>query len=309
MNTPSILSIFLLVSLLACGSYAHTIGNDPIPIRIPSTPFIEMQKNVSMRRSDFAIDALSSEYSSPLFSGTIRGVITASYVLNESVSGDLDSNLHPTYFRTFNTQTYAKDYFAKRSAVMALAAATHMDSACHVYQEPCTSITDFNATQYTFLPLVVINVTNSVFGGVGNPDYGLSVADLKAWERVHGRIPRRAFVVMLSGWSNRIYNEALYFNRDANGNKHFPGFSNAAIDWLLEHRPWINGIGVDTSSVDIAVNFSFHVHYAINGVTKVSVENLNLSNRNIPVAGAHISVIPTLYGGAPEATTNAVIYV
>lgn len=323
-NTLAILLVVCVTILVASGVHAHSDKRDAYPDRRPSTPFLTMQKEIADRLRDEGVEIIDDDgsdynttsrrslYSPPLFSGSIRKIIRASYVLNETISGDLDPNLHPTYYRQFHTQTVAKDWFAKDSVVMGAALATHMDSACHVYQSPCTSITDFNATQYTMLPLVVINVTQQVFGGAGNPDYGLSVADIRNWEitQNQGRpLPRRAFVVMLSGWSNRVYNEVLYFNRDASGQKHFPGFSNEAIDWLLLNRPWIAGIGVDTSSVDIGVNWSFHVHYAINGVTKVSVENLKLSSKEIPLSGAYIDVTPVLYQDAPEATVTATIYV
>lgn len=299
---------------------------DPYPLRRASTPFLAMKKAAAdrLRSINYEVDEDDESYDgydqydhrrdvqtiNYLFQGGIRRVIRASYILNESVSGDLDPNLHPTYYRSFFTQTVEKDWFAKKSAVMGLAIATHMDSPCHVYAPPCVSITDFNATQYEMTPLVVINVTQQVFGGAGNPDYQVTVADLQAWEATHHRrIPRRAFVAMMSGWSNRVYNEVLYFNRDSTGQKHFPGFSNEAIDWLLANRPWISGIGVDTSSVDAGINWSFHVHYAINGAAKISVENLNLSNKKIPLSGAYISNTPVLYDDAPEASVASTIYV
>ena len=324
-HLAAMLLVAVAVLILVDSGTADSHPIDVHPLIRPSTPFLAMKKAAAdrIRRIGYEVseddnseqhddgdDRRRTNIASPLFSGTIRKIIRASYVLNESISGDLDSNLKPTYYRTFDTQTVAKNWFAKRSVIMGAALATHMDSACHVYASPCISITDFNATQYEMTPLVVINITQKVFGGVGNPNYEVSVADLQAWEATHHkRIPNRAFVAMMSGWSNRVYNEVLYFNRDATGQKHFPGFSNAAIDWLLANRPGISGIGVDTSSLDAAINFSFHVHYALLGAGKVGIENLKLTSRDIPLSGAYISNTPVLYDDAPEATVAATIYV
>jgi kynurenine formamidase len=38
----------------------------------------------------------------------------------------------------------------------------------------------------------------------GNPDARVEVADLRAYERHHGRIPRHAAVFMYSGWERRV---------------------------------------------------------------------------------------------------------
>ena len=322
----AMLLVAVAVLILVDSGTADSHPIDVHPLIRPSTPFLAMKKAAADRirrigyevseddgtedQHDDGSDIRRTNGPRPLYpGGAIRKVIRASYVLNESISGDLDPGLHPTYYRSFYTQTVAQNWFAKKSVLMGAAAATHMDSACHVYAPPCISVTDFNATQYEMLPLVVINITAKVFGAVPNPDYEAAVADFQAWEAVHGRIPNRAFVVIMTGWSNRVYNEALYFNRDSTGQKHFPGFSNAAIDWLMLRRAGISGIGVDTSSLDSGTNWSFHVHYTILGAGKVAVENLKLSSRDIPLSGAYISVRPVLHDGAPETTVAATIYV
>jgi len=202
-----------------------------------------------------------------------------------------------------------KNSFAKKSAILGMGTATHMDSACHVYMEPCTSITDYNITQYTMTPLRIINVTEQVFGGNGDSDYEVTVADLLASEAAFGVFENRAFIQMLSGWSNRVYHTELYENRDASGQKHFPGWSPEAVEWLLTNRPWISGIGVDTSSIDAAVNWHFNAHYMINAFVKVSVENVKLTDRNIPLTGSYINNVPNLFQGGPEATVAGTIHV
>ena len=51
------------------------------------------------------------------------------------------------------------------------------------------------------VPLVVIDVSARA---ATNPDTSLTVADIEAWERQHGRIADRAAVMMASGWESRI---------------------------------------------------------------------------------------------------------
>ena len=50
------------------------------------------------------------------------------------------------------------------------------------------------------LRLVVVDVHDDV---AKNPDYTLSIARLKKWEREHGEIPAGAFVAMRTDWSKR----------------------------------------------------------------------------------------------------------
>lgn len=50
------------------------------------------------------------------------------------------------------------------------------------------------------LPLVVIDVHQKV---AKNPDYTITMADIRAWEAKHGKIPKGAFVAMRTDWSKR----------------------------------------------------------------------------------------------------------
>lgn len=63
-------------------------------------------------------------------------------------------------------------------------------------------------------PLVVINVADKA---ASNPDYELTVDDVKAWEANHGPVPEGAFVAMRSDWSKRFDNVDLFFNKDDAG--------------------------------------------------------------------------------------------
>lgn len=88
---------------------------------------------------------------------------------------------------------------------------------------------------------VVVNVVPKV---VQSPDYRVTVDDLKAWERKHGRIPRKSAVLLQTGWSRRWGDPARYVNEDAQGVPRVPGFSPAAVAFLVAERQ-VRGVGVD----------------------------------------------------------------
>lgn len=88
---------------------------------------------------------------------------------------------------------------------------------------------------------VVVNVVAKI---AESPDYRVTVDDLKAWERQHGRIPRKSAVLLHTGWSRRWGDPARYVNEDAQGVARVPGFSPAAVAFLAAERQ-VRGVGVD----------------------------------------------------------------
>jgi kynurenine formamidase len=96
------------------------------------------------------------------------------------------------------------------------------------------------------LPLVVLDVHQKV---AANPDYVLSLNDVRAWERRHGRIPKGAFVAMRTDWSKRWPDDAALANRDGAGVFHYPGWSLAVLKLLYEQRG-ITASGHETTDTD-----------------------------------------------------------
>jgi kynurenine formamidase len=87
---------------------------------------------------------------------------------------------------------------------------------------------------------------------------------------------------------------------DASGVMHFPGFSEEAAKFLTEERN-INGIGIDTLSLDYGPSPDFIVHVIMLKAGKWQLENLaNLGK--LPAKGAYIIAAPMLIkdgSGAP----------
>ena len=134
-------------------------------------------------------------------------------------------------------------------------------------------------------PLVVIDISARA---AANPDAEVLVSDLVGFEHGSGRIPRGAVVAMNSGWAARSGSVAAYRNVGADGLQHFPGFSKAAVDWLLAERD-IAGIGVDTLSLDPGRSQTFDAHLTLLSANRYGIENLANLDR-VPPRGSTVTV-------------------
>jgi kynurenine formamidase len=121
-------------------------------------------------------------------------------------------------------------------------------------------------------------------------DYGVTVDDLRAWERRHGRIPRGAAVILWTGWEDR-WGTPAYPNLDADGVIHQPGFTVDAAQWLLDTGRLARqgALGTDTFGPDRGVDDSYAVSILLYGEHRISLENLaNLAA--LPPTGAWVLV-------------------
>ena len=165
----------------------------------------------------------------------------------------------PTYFGTQNLEIETLNTFDQHGFNMyrwhlVEHTGTHMDAPFHFSPEGMSA--EVIPLSMLIVPLVVVDIRSKA---EENPDAQLTLDDLRRWERRHGRIPRDACVAMNSGWSSKV-NTPEFRNADANGVLHFPGFHVEAAQFLLEERQ-INGIAVDTLSLDYGPSPDFAVHY------------------------------------------------
>jgi kynurenine formamidase len=154
------------------------------------------------------------------------------------------------------------------------------------------------------VPAVVIDISERA---MSNPDAEVTKDDLERYESRTGRIPRRAGVFMYSGWEARVGDSDAFRNKDPGGTFHFPGFSIAAVEWLLDNRD-IACIGVDTLSLDPGNSTTFPVHKSLLGADRYGVENLaNL--KDIPPRGATaiVGLIPWEEGSGGPARVLALV--
>ena len=181
----------------------------------------------------------------------------------------------------------AKDGFFANEVTFDEHTGTHMDAPAHFVANATTA--DKLPAGKFFAPLAVVSIADRA---ARNADTLLTVDDLLAWEKRHGRLPGGAFVAMYSGWDARVGNADRFLNRDAKGTMHAPGFSEEAAQFLVKERD-IVGVGVDTLSLDAASARKFAAHLVLLGAGKYGVELLaGLSS--VPPVGATIIV------GAPK---------
>ena len=165
---------------------------------------------------------------------------------------------------------------------------THIDAPIHFGKG--RSAVDEIPVQRLVRPAVVVDVTQAV---ARDRDYRLTVEDLKAWETRHGRIPDGAIVLMYTGWGRHWPDKVRYLGSDTPGDPktlHFPGFSKEAAEFLVKERT-IDGVGIDTPSIDHGPSRDFIVHRILNGADLYGLENVaNLDK--LPPKGATLIALP-----------------
>ena len=195
--------------------------------------------------------------------------------------------------------TLKKDGYYLRQFSMGEHSATHMN-APNSFHEGASSIASY-AAESLVAPVVVIDARAEC---AKNADYALSKAKILEWEGAHGQIPAGSLVVMFTGWEAKWQNSKAFFDQDAKGNLHFPGFSGAAAKFLLEERH-IRGVGIDTHGADPGLDTSYATNAQVTAVQGIVLENLtNLAA--LPTTGATVVIgVPRLANGsgAPVAVT------
>ncbi len=205
---------------------------------------------------------------------------------------DLTHVLRPG-FPTFSTsdpaieretvRTIERDGFYAQRWTFGEHSGTHVDAPGHFIRDE-RLVTALRPAEL-IAPAAVVDISSRARR---DADAVVEVSDLRRYERRYGRIPRRALVLMDSGWAERADDAEAFRNPDAQGRLHFPGFSGEAVEWLLARRS-IRGIGVDTLSLDPGESTSFAAHVNLLEASRYGIEGLaNL--RRLPREGAEVIV-------------------
>ena len=147
-------------------------------------------------------------------------------------------------------------------------------------------------------PLVRIDTSDKV---KSNPNSGVDVSDLEAWEAKYGRIPDKAYIVNYSGWGKYYGTHKYLYN--VKGELEYPGFTGEAAEWLLKNRPSFRGLASDTISCDLHVG-DLPVHNLILPAEKICVENLAYTDK-LPDEGAHLVLMPLYIAGGTGSPIRA----
>lgn len=172
---------------------------------------------------------------------------------------------------------------------------THVDPPAHFARGGRT--VDQISPKEMIMPLVVIDVHDKV---ARDPDYTVTMEDVRAWEARHGPIPEHSFVAMRTDWSKRWPDGAAMANKDAKGVAHYPGWSKPVLQYIYEVRH-VTASGHETTDTDPGIattrdDYSLesyilhHNHYQIELLTNLS---------KVPEAGALVIVsFPKPKGGS-----------
>ena len=134
------------------------------------------------------------------------------------------------------------------------------------------------------LPLVVFDVRDRA---AENPDYQISMADVRAWEAKYGKVPAGAFAVMQTGWSARWPDADRMRNEDDRGIAHYPGWSQEVLRYLYEECG-ITASGHETTDTDPGIATSrgdYSLEAYLLGQDKYQIELLASLDR-VPEFGA-----------------------
>ena len=168
---------------------------------------------------------------------------------------------------------------------------THIDAPCHFIAK--TQTLEQIPVRNLIVPAAVIDISKRA---KRDADSAVTIDDVKAWEKNHGRLPSGSAVFMYSGWDVKAGDPKAYLGTDKSNTHHFPGFAEEACKFLVTERD-IAGIGVDTISLDIGPSKEFKAHKALLRGNKWGLECVaNLSR--IPPSGATVFVGATKVEGS-----------
>lgn len=139
-----------------------------------------------------------------------------------------------------------------------------------------------------------------------DPDYLLTIDDIRAFEGEHGSLPEDGWLLLRTGWDARAGDTEAFLNA-ASGQPRSPGFDAECARWLAEESPLI-GVGVETVGIDAGAAGGFDppfpVHYYVLGAGKYGVTQLaNLGS--LPPTGALLVVAPLKLTGGTGSPVRA----
>jgi len=172
---------------------------------------------------------------------------------------------------------------------------THVDAPIHFYAERKT--VDEIPLDRLMGEGVVIDMTESC---AADPDYQITVEDLRKWETQHERQLVDVIVLLRTGNGKYWHQRDKYLGTAAKGpdavaKLHFPGLDPTAAQWLAEHRA-IKAIGIDTASIDHGQSRLFQSHVNLFRHNIPAFENVaNLDQ--LPTANFQVIALPMKIGG------------
>ena len=167
---------------------------------------------------------------------------------------------------------------------------THLDAPIH-FAEGKKTLDQLSVDQLAGMAVVVDVSTRAL----ANPDYQITVGDLKDWESKHGKIPSGAILLLHTGYGRfwpdaRKYLGTVEKGPEAVAKLHFPGVHRETAHWLVTERA-IKAVGLDTASVDYGQSKLFETHRILFEKDVPAFENVAALDQ-LPPTGAYVIALP-----------------
>jgi kynurenine formamidase len=177
---------------------------------------------------------------------------------------------------THQPYTIAKDGFRATYYQMVGQYGTHVDPPAHFAPDGMTM--DKIPLKEMILPLVVFDATPLI---AKDPNHVFSPADLRAWERKHGRVPKGVFAALRTDMSKDWDSNPERFKRNP-----FPAWSLATVKLLVEQRG-VTAIGHESLDTDTTDKMDSETYILRHGRYQIeAMANLD----KVPATGALIVV-------------------
>jgi kynurenine formamidase len=168
---------------------------------------------------------------------------------------------------------------------------THFDAPIHWVsgKDLPNNATDSIPPERFIGPACVIDCSME---SAADPDFLLTKKRLAQWEKQHGHIPPRAWVLMRTDWSKR-HDPVAYQNFDETG-QHTPGPDVEAVKFLVNER---DVLGFGTESIGTDAGQAYHLrppypcHYFMHGAGRYGLQCLTNLDQ-LPPTGSVVVAAP-----------------
>lgn len=211
---------------------------------------------------------------------------------------------HDTVFEGMNDKGY---YYSSFKYSAEEHGGTHFDAPMH-FAKGGRSIEQIPPEQLIGEG-VIIDVKDKA---AANRDYQVGIQDIEAWELINGRIPENAIILINTGFS-KFYPDKLAYTgtklpgKEGVANLHFPGLHPDAAAFLAKKRK-INGVGLDTPSIDYGPSKDFMTHRILFANDLTAYENV-AGLDELPPKGTWIFAFPMKIKGGSGAPLRLIAMV
>ncbi|TWT36890.1 Kynurenine formamidase [Posidoniimonas corsicana] len=184
---------------------------------------------------------------------------------------------------------------------------THID-APHHFSKPGQTVEQIPLTRLVG-DGVCVDVSRRC---AADPDYLVTVEDLRDWEAEHGGSLEDKIVLLRTGYAAHLGDRTAYLGTSKTGEAavqelHFPGLDPTAAEWLATKRR-VKSVGIDTASIDNGPSQMFQSHVNLFRHNVPALENVALP-ADLPPRGFRVVALPMKIAGGSGAPCRVIAIV